>query len=329
MKVMKVLVTRKIPKEGISKLEKACEVDVFDSDDPIPDDVLLSRVKDVSGILALLSDNIDKKVIQATTKLKIIANYAVGYNNIDVDEASKRGIYVTNTPDVLTETTADLVLVLILSISRRIVEADAFLRSGSFTGWAPTLLLGDDVYGKTLGILGMGKIGTAVAKRATGFDMKIIYHNRKPNKKSEGITGAEYVTFERLIKESDFLSLNLPFSQESRYIISAKEFDMMNKSSYLINASRGPLVDEKALVKALKSGKIKGAGLDVFENEPKVENELLSMKNVILLPHIGSATENTRSKMAVMAATSITDALTGKTPRNCVNIGEIENGKRR
>jgi len=321
---MKVFITRKIPEEGISLLKNMFEVELHDSDEPISYESLLKGVKDASGLFCLLSDRIDKRIIESASKLKVIANYAAGYNNIDIETASLKGIYVTNTPDVLTETTADLAWALILSVARKIVESDQFLRSGKFKGWGPKLLLGNDVFGKTLGILGMGKIGTAVAKRGTGFSMDIIYHS--PNRKldSEKSTGAKYVPFDEFISRSDFLSLNLPLTKNSEHIISTNEFDKMKPSAFLINTARGPIVDEKALVSALKVGKIKGAGLDVFEFEPKIERELLSMKNVVLLPHIGSASEYTREKMSQISAESIIEVLTGKIPANCVNTGLLK-----
>ncbi|MBU1628277.1 D-glycerate dehydrogenase [bacterium] len=319
---MKVFVTRRIPKKGISLLAEKFEMEIYDSDDPIPYDELLKGVKGSVGLLSLLSDKVDKNVMDAAPALKVIANYAVGYNNIDIEEATKRKIHVTNTPEVLTETTADLVWALILSVSRRIVEADKFMRKREFKGWAPNLFLGEDVYWQTLGILGMGKIGSAVAKRAKGFGMNIIYHDPQHKPYYEEETSAELVSFEELLTTSDFLSLNLPLTKENRHIISYKELDMMKRTAYLINTARGPIVDEKGLVQALKEGKIKGAGLDVYEDEPKVEEELLSMENVVLLPHIGSATGATRDKMAIMAAQSIVDVLSGRRPKHTVNMGK-------
>ncbi|MCX7716173.1 MAG: D-glycerate dehydrogenase, partial [Endomicrobia bacterium] len=253
--------------------------------------------------------------------LKIIANYAVGFNNIDVKEATSRKIPVTNTPGVLTETTADLAFALLMSVARRIVESDRFLREGKFKGWAPMLFLGNDIYGKTIGIIGFGRIGQAVAKRALGFDMKVLYYDTNRVKPEiEKKYSAIYKSLSELLKESDFISIHVPLTQETYHLISDKEFDLMKPTSYLINTSRGPVVDEKALVRALKNKKIAGAALDVFENEPEVEAELIDMPNTVLVPHIGSATIETRTKMALMAAENIIAVLVeNKIPPNIVN----------
>lgn len=317
----KVLVTRQLPQPAIDLLNQHFEVDLYTEDRVIPRDELLHRVEDKDGLLCLLTDNINAELMDRAKNLKIIANYAVGYNNIDVNEATKRKIPVTNTPGVLTETTADLAFALILSIARRIVESDKFLREGKFTGWAPMLFLGNDVYGKTIGIIGFGRIGQAVAKRATGFDMKILYYDTAPvPTEVEQKYNATYKSLDELLKESDYISIHVPLVKETYHLISDREFSLMKPTAYLINTSRGPVVDEKALVRALKEKKIAGAALDVFENEPAVEPELIHIPNTVLVPHIGSATIETRTKMALMAAENIIAVLVhNKIPPNIVN----------
>jgi len=256
----------------------------------------------------------------AGPQLKIIANYAVGFDNIDVDAATKRGIMVSNTPGVLTDTTADLAWALILATARRVVEGDKFLRHGKFKGWKPMLLLGTDVHHATLGIIGFGNIGKAVARRAIGFDMKVIYYSahRAPLEVEEKLD-VEYRSLDDLLREADFISIHVPLTKETQHLIGERELKMMKKEAYLINTARGPIVDEKALAKALKEGWIRGAGLDVFEREPEVEPELLELDNVVLLPHLGSASYDTRAKMATMAAENVVSALNGEVPPNLVN----------
>lgn len=310
---MKVYITYQLPEIAEMLLKEHFEVEV-NRGRHLNKKELIEKIKDVDGVLCLLNNTIDAEVMDSAKKVKIFANYAVGFNNIDVFEAKKRGIIVTNTPDVLTDATADLAFSLLLSVARRIVEADKFTREGKFTGWEPNLFLGCDIKGKTLGIIGAGRIGKAFAKRSIGFDMKIIYHNRKRDLEFERELNAVYVDKETLIKESDFISLHAPLTNETYHIISEKEFGMMKESAILINTARGPLVDEKALVKALKNRRIFGAGLDVYEFEPQIEEELKSMDNVIILPHIGSATVNTRNEMARLAAENIIRVLKGKEP---------------
>lgn len=317
----KVLVTRQLPQPAIDLLKQHFEVDLYTEDRVIPRDELLRRVEDKDGLLCLLTDNIDAEVMNKAKNLKIIANYAVGYNNIDVNEATKRKIPVTNTPGVLTETTADLAFALLMSIARRIVESDKYLREGKFKGWSPMLFLGSDVYGKTLGIIGFGRIGQAVAKRALGFDMKVLYYDTlHAPVEVEQKYNATFKPLDELLKESDYISIHVPLVKETYHLISDREFSLMKPTAYLINTSRGPVVDEKALVRALKEKKIAGAALDVFENEPEVEPELIDMPNTVLVPHIGSATVETRTKMALMAAENIIAVLVyNKIPPNIVN----------
>jgi glyoxylate reductase len=302
-------------------LKRCCQVEVSDYDGVIPRSLLLEKVKDTDGLLVLLTDMIDKKVIVAAgKKLRVISNYAVGYNNIDVVEATKRGIMVTNTPGVLTETTADLAWALLMCIGRRIVEGDKLVRAGKFRGWEPMLLLGTDIHESTLGLIGFGRIGQAMARRAKGFNLKVIYYDREPVPPIiEKELGASYVSFDELLRKSDFISVHVPLTEETFHLIGQEEFSMMKKESYLINTARGPIIDEKALVKALKGGVIRGAALDVFENEPAIEQELMNLNNVVIVPHIGSASYRTRTKMAIMAAKNLISALKGERPEFLVN----------
>jgi glyoxylate reductase len=329
MKRFKVFVTRKILEEGLNMLRERYDVEVSDYDGIIPREMLLKKVKGADALLSLLTDNIDAEVMDAAgPNLKIIANYAVGYNNIDVEEATKRGIMVTNTPGVLTETTADFAWTLLMAIARRIVEADKFVREGKFRGWEPMLLLGTDVFGATLGIVGFGRIGQAMARRALGFNMRVLYYdNSRVDEQLEKELKATFVDLPTLLKESDFVTLHVPLTKQTHHLIGEKELKMMKKDAYLINTARGPVVDEKALVKALKEGWIKGAALDVFENEPEIEPELLKLDNVVLAPHIASASYATRSKMSVMVAENIIKALNGEVPPNLVNPEVLQKKK--
>lgn len=322
----RVFVTSKIPEQGLKILFDNFYVQVSDYDGLIPKKILIEKVKNIDGLLCLLADTIDKEIMEvAGPRLRIIANYAVGYNNIDVEEATKRGIMVTNTPGVLTETTADLAWALMMAVARRIVEGDKFVRAGRFRGWEPMLLLGTDLYGATLGIIGFGRIGQAVARRAIGFNMKVLYYSRsRVAKQIEEELKATYVDLNTLLKESDFVTLHLPLTKQTYHLIGEEQLKLMRKESYLINTARGPIVDEKALVKALKENWIRGAALDVFENEPQIEPELLELENVVLAPHIGSASYATRAKMSVMAAENIVKALKGEVPPNLVNMDVLK-----
>ncbi len=317
---MKVFVTRRIPEKGIRMLEDRYEVEVNPHDRVLTKEEIIEGVRDADALLCLLTDPIDRDVIDAGKKLRIISNYAVGYNNIDVDYASEKGIVVTNTPGVLTETTADLAWALLMAVARRVVEGDRFMREGKFRGWAPMLMLGTDVYGKTLGIVGMGKIGQAVARRAKGFGMKVLYYSRKRKPEVEKELGAEYVSLETLMKESDFISLHVPLTPETMNMINRDMLELMKPSAYLINTARGEVIDEPYLIDMLKKGRIRGAALDVFWGEPlNVNPELYELDNVVLAPHMGSASLETRTKMAVMAAQAIIDVLEGREPKNRVN----------
>lgn len=313
---MKVLQTYKLPFDTKKYLkENGIDVDIYENG--ISYEQILQIVENYDGIISLLSNRIDKNILERGKNLKIVANYAVGYDNIDTSYAKEKNIFVTNTPDVLTEATADIAFALLLSVSRRIVEGDDFVRRGEFNGWKPDLLLGKDLFGKTLGIYGFGRIGKAVARRAKGFGMDIIFTDE--NVKDE--TLAKKVDFESLIRESDFISINAPLNETTLFRFDIEVFKKMKKNVIIINTARGKIIKEKDLVYALKNNLITGVGLDVYENEPVVEPELLKMKNVVLLPHIGSATEETREKMAKICVRSIVEVLVEKRrPEKCVNF---------
>ncbi|MEJ2627584.1 MAG: D-glycerate dehydrogenase, partial [bacterium] len=290
----KVVITRKIPDAGIDFLqENFDQVTLISEGDFCDRSLLLREIRDAHALLCLLTENIDKEVMDKAEELKIIANYAVGYNNIDIDYATRRGIYVTNTPDILTETTADFAFTLLMAAARRIVEADRFTRAGKFKSWGPELLCGQDIQEKILGILGMGRIGTALARRAAlGFNMKILYCDTSV---PPGLSfTARKVDLSELLRQSDFISLHVPLVDTTYHLISEKEISLMKPTAVLINTSRGPVVDEKALIKALQQKKIFAAGLDVYEKEPDIPPELKKLDNVILAPHLGSASVETR-----------------------------------
>ncbi len=316
----KVFVTQNIPQAGLDLLMKECEVFVNTEDRVLSKAEIMEQLKGMDGMLCLLTDEIDGEIMDAEPNLKVISNYAVGFNNINVDEATKRGIPITNTPGVLTETTADFAWTLLMGIARRLVEADKFTRAGKFKGWRPRLLLGSDIYGKTIGIVGMGRIGQAMARRAKGFNMNILYYDEyRPDAKLEKELGITYVPFDELLQKSDYVSIHVPLMESTHHFIGERELKLMKKSAYLINSARGPIVDEKALVKALKEKEIAGAGLDVFEDEPELAPGLAELDNVVIAPHIASATVETRSKMATMAAEGCLSVLKGEKPVNLVN----------
>jgi len=313
-----IYVTSEIPEKGLEILKKEFKIKSNNSGKSLSKNELISEAKKADAILPLLSDEIDDKVMDELENLKVIANYAVGYNNIDVKAATKRNIIVTNTPDVLTETTADLTWGLLLAVARRIVETDKILRNGKFEGWAPKLLLGKEVNNKTLGIIGFGRIGKAVAKRAQGFNMKVLYNKRnRLNEKEEEKLNVEYRDFENILKEADYISINTPLNESTYHLFSSKEFSLMKNDGTIINTGRGPIINEKELVRALENKEIGGAGLDVYENEPEVEEGLLKFENVVLTPHIGSATYQARNKMAELAAKG---AVAGYKRENVSNI---------
>ncbi len=317
---LKVFVTRKLP-AALDKLAKYFEVDVWEGEAPPPKEEIVRRVKDVDALLCLLTDKIDREVIDSAPNLKVIATYSAGYDHIDIEYATKKGIFVTNVPYVLSYPVADLAFGLLLAVARRIVEGDRIVREGRWkVAWSPTFLLGTDVWGKTIGIIGMGTIGKGVAKRAKGFNMKILYYSRRRKPDIEQETGAQFVPLETLLRESDFVVLTVALTPETYHLIGEKELRMMKKSAYLINVSRGAVVDTEALIRALKEGWIAGAALDVFEQEPlPKDHPLTKLPNVVLTPHIGSATIEARSKAAEIAVDSIIKLFRGEVPENLVN----------
>lgn len=318
----KVYVTRELPERGMKIIKERFEAEVWPEYGPPPKETIIEKARDVDALVTLLSDKIDAEVFDAAPKLKIVAQMAVGFDNIDVAEATKRGIYVTNTPGVLTETTADFAWALLMAVARRVVEADRYVRTGQWkVGWHPSMLLGRDVYGATLGIVGAGRIGTAVAKRAKGFNMKILYYKVTPMPPEiEKALEAKRVDLDTLFKESDFVSIHVPLTKETYHLVNEEKLRLMKKTAYLINNSRGPVVDEKALYKALKEGWIAGAALDVFEEEPTpMDNPLLKLDNVVVAPHISSASHETRSRMAEMTAENLVAFFEGTQPPNLVN----------
>jgi glyoxylate reductase len=316
----RILITGNLPENVILPLKEKYEMEMNQEDRPMDRQELLLRVKDKQGLLPMLSDSINEEVLNCAPHLKMIANFGVGYNNIDVRLATARGIMVSNTPGVLTDATAELAFTLMLSVSRRLVEGDRMVREGRFKFWAPMLFLGREVTGKTLGIIGMGKIGKAIAVRARAFDMRILYHNRKRiNSREEENMRVEYVDLKTLLKESDFVSLNVPLTEETKHLIGKNELSLMKSTAFLINTSRGQVIDEKALVEVLRARKIGGAGLDVYENEPSLTPGLTELDNVILLPHVGSGTLETRIKIGTLAVENLIAGLEGRTPPNFVN----------
>jgi len=317
---MKVLVTGRLPEEVMGLIRREHLAETNEEDRPMARERLLSSVEEKEGLLCMITDGVDQELLERAPRLKMIANCGVGYDNIDVRAASARGIPVSNTPGVLTEATADLAFALILAAARRVVEGDRRTREGKFQFWAPLLFLGRDVSGKTVGIVGLGRIGRAVAQRARGFGMRILYHNRRRlAAKEESAMGAQYADLKTLLSKSDFISLHVPLTDKTRHLLGREELALLKPGAYLINTSRGPVVDEEALLGVLRQEKIAGAGLDVYENEPALTPGLTDLPNVTLLPHVGSATLETRTKMARLAAENLLAGLRGERPPNCVN----------
>lgn len=319
----RVFVTRIIPDEGLKMLrrDRRVTVDVYEHDKIIPRRELLRRAKGASVILSILTDKIDAELFDAAgPSLRMVANYAVGFDNVDLREAAKRGIVVTNTPGPeIAETVAEHTIALIFALAHRVVEADQFARDGKYHGWGPQMLLGTDVIGKTLGIVGSGQIGRAVVRRMfDGFGVNILYNNPKPDPEIEARDHARFCPLEKLLRESDFVSLHVPLLPTTRHLIGAKQLRMMKKTAYIVNTSRGPVIDEKALITALKARRIAGAGLDVYETEPEISKDLLRLPNVITTPHTASATIETRQVMSRRAAENIVAFLDGKVPPNAV-----------
>lgn len=312
---MRVFITRELPEVAFSLLKQFnISFDYYKKDQPIPRKTLLQKVKNCEALISLLTEKVDAEVIDLMPKCKIIANYAVGYNNIDVGYAKKKKIIVTNTPDVLTESTADLTMALVLSCARRFSEGEKMIRDKKFKGWKPKMLLGMELKNKTFGILGAGRIGSAVAWRAKSFGVKIIYFDVKQDKKLENSVGAKKVSLKYLLNNSDILSVHLPLNSKTFHYLNGEKLNQLKKKSILVNTSRGEIIDEKALIILLKRNQLMAVGLDVFENEPKLNLELLKFPNVLVLPHLGSATHEARNAMAILAAENVVNVLRGYKP---------------
>lgn len=319
---MKIFVTRKIPGDSLEKLDSSGhEVNISDLGRPLTPEELLGGIKGVDAILSLLTDKIDGDVMDAAgPSLKIISNYAVGFDNIDIEAATKRGIIVTNTPsDEVNEAVAEHTWALILALARRVVEADEATRRGSYKGWEPDIFLGTNLIGKTLGIVGMGRIGSMVARRASGYRMKVLYNKHTPDPQAEQELGVKFADLDELYSQSDFITLHVPLNDETRHMINKDAFAKMKKGTYLVNTARGPVVDERDLINALASAQLAGAGLDVFDNEPNISPELINNQRVITTPHIASATWEARNKMGEQAVSAILDLLSGSKPQNIVD----------
>jgi lactate dehydrogenase-like 2-hydroxyacid dehydrogenase len=315
-----VYVTRRIPEPGLDLLRGHCErVDVNPDDRALRPDELRAAVRGRDGVLCLLTDAVDDAVLAAAgPPCRVFANYAVGFNNIDIRAAKARGIRVTNTPGVLTDATADMAWALLFAAARRTAESDRFMRTGRWGGWGPMQFLGQDITGRTLGIVGAGRIGANVALKSSGFRMRVLYADTAANRELEDKLGARKVALDELLRDSDFISLHVPLLAETRHLIGSRELALMKATAILINTSRGPVVDEQALVRALRERRIAGAGLDVYEDEPRTATGLLDLDNVVACPHTASATIETRTKMALMAAQNLIEVLSGREPPNAV-----------
>lgn len=318
-KTWNVLVTRKIPEEGLELLSRECALTVNPHDRPMTRAEFLSAAAGKDGVLCLLTDKIDAELFDAAPGVKGYANYAVGFDNMDVTEATKRNIPLSNTPGVLTDATADMAWALLFSVARRVVESDTVMRSGAWQGWGPMQFIGGDITGKTLGVVGAGRIGAAMASRASGFKMRLLYTDARRNEAFERETGAEFFTFDQLLAQSDFVSVHVPLLPETRHLFGREAFLKMKRTAYLINTARGPVIDEAALVTALKEGLIAGAGLDVYEREPAMVEGLAALGNVVLTPHTASATVESRKGMAIKAATNLLAMLRGQPAPDCIN----------
>ncbi|MCW3986503.1 MAG: glyoxylate reductase [Candidatus Bathyarchaeota archaeon] len=321
MQKPKVYVTRELPERGLHIIKERFDAEVWPEYAPPPKEVITEKAAKVDALATLLSDKIDAEVFDAAPNLRIVSQLAVGFDNIDVKEATKRGIYVTNTPGVLTETTADFAWALLMAAARRVAEADRYVRAGKWkVGWHPAMLQGRDVYGATLGIIGLGRIGSSIAKRARGFDMKVLYYDVIRRQDLEKELKIEYAEIDTLLQKADFVTINVPLLKATYHLIDEKKLRLMKKTAILINNARGPVVDEKALYEALKEGWIASAGLDVFEQEPTPQsNPLLTLENVIVAPHISSASFETRSRMSEMVAENLVAFFESRVPPNLVN----------
>lgn len=312
MKREKVLITRMIPEGGIEELKKHFDVEVWEQGSPIPSEVLLEKIKDVDGVITLLSDKITKKVIDSALNLKVISNYAVGYDNIDVEYAKIKGIQIGNTPGVLTDTTADLAFSLLMAVARRVSESAEYVKNGNWKTWGPQLMLGNDVWGSTIGIIGFGRIGQAMARRAKGFGMEVLYYSRSRKPEAEAEIGASYVSLEELYEKSDFISLHSNLNSSTKGLINKEAFDRMKSNCIIINTARGAVINTDDLIDALENRKIEGAGLDVTDPEPiNMDSRLLEFSNCLIVPHIGSASHKTRNKMSFMVAENIIAGIKG------------------
>lgn len=313
-----VYITRKLPEEAVKPLQDKFIVRMWEEEEvAVPENVLRAEIKEADALWTMLSDKISRELIESAPKLKIISNLAVGFNNIDIEAAKEHDVVVTNTPDVLTEATADLAFALLLASARQVTQADRLLRNGEWKSWTPMQLTGMDVYGATLGVIGMGRIGEAAARRGKGFDMKVLYHNRTRKVEAEKEFGYQYADLDTLLKESDFVLVFAPLTEETKNMIDEEELALMKETAILLNVARGGIINEDALYHALKNGVIWGAGLDVFEVEPvPLDHPLLTLPNVTVLPHIGSASIRTRLAMMEMNGQAITDVLEGKEPKN-------------
>lgn len=315
-----VYVTRRIPEEAIRMLRQATQVHIWDRDDVVPRDVLLREVAGAQALLCLLTERVDQELLDHAPRLKVVANMAVGYDNFDLPAMTRRRVVATNTPGVLTETTADFTFALLMAIGRRVVEGDRFVREGRWQTWGPMLLMGQDIHHSTLGIIGLGRIGAEVARRAQGFDMRVLYYDTIRRPELEQRFGYGYVDLETLLRESDFVTIHVDLNESTRKMIDATRLAMMKPTAYLINAARGPIVDSRALYEALRDGKIAGAALDVTDPEPiPMDDPLLTLPNVIICPHIASASVTTRTRMATLAAENILAVLQGKRPPTPLN----------
>ena len=323
----KVYVTRRIPESGIELLQQSCAVEIWDSDEVMPRDTFLAAVAGRDAVLCLLTDKVDAETMDVAKNVKIFANMAVGFDNIDVPECTKRGIMASNTPGVLTDTTADFAFTLLMAAARRIREAHEYVHASKWTTWGPLLLMGQDIHHATLGLIGLGRIGAEMARRGQGFSMRVLYNDIVRREDLEQELGLEYADFETVLKESDFVSLHVPYMPATHHLVSTVELALMKQSAVLINTARGAIVDPQALYAALSSGEIWAAGLDVTEPEPiPMDDPLLTLDNCLVVPHIASASFNTRSDMSELAANNILAALAGERPPTVLNPEVLENG---
>jgi glyoxylate reductase len=317
---VKVFITRKIHEAAKERLESAGHsVETNDQDRPLTAAELREAASASDGIICLLNDKISAELLTSSPRCRVYANYAVGFDNMDLEAATQAGVALSNTPDVLTDATAELAWALLFAAARRICEGERLIRSSAFDGWAPMMLLGHSVTGKVLGIIGAGRIGTAMARMSTGFNMRILYTRKSGDSPEMQKLGATHVDLETLLRQSDFVSIHAPLTTATRHMISAPQLKLMKKDAILVNTGRGPVIDEQALADALRSNQIAAAGLDVYEREPQIEPELMKLDNVVLAPHIGSATYQARREMALLAADNVIDALAGRKPRTCLN----------